>query len=101
MATPSTSTPAPASPKGVSRSRTSVRVKLDAATLKKIIEADSYVDKDDDGDKRLYEYNCNLRELETYNLLKKMVFAMNDQLKNRQERMRLIEEGDGLYVELE
>ncbi len=94
MASPSTTS--------LPKSKMAVRVKLEAQTLQKIIEADSFVDKGgDDTSRRLYEYNCNARELEVYNLLKKMVFDLNDGLKVRQERIRLIEEGDGLYIELD
>lgn len=94
MASPSTTS--------VPTGRVPVKVKLEGATLKKIIEADSFIDKGgDDTARRLYEYNCNARELEVYNLLKKMVHDLNEGLKVRQERVRLIDEGDGLYVELD
>ncbi len=83
------------------RSKPTIKVKLDEEIMNKIIKADSFNEVGGDESRRkLYEHNCNLRELEIYKLFKKFVQQMNEKLKMRQEKMRLIEEGDGLYIEI-
>ena len=47
-----------------------------------------------------FELNCNIREMLVYKLFQKMVAEMNEQLKGKPEKLRLFDEGDGLYLEI-
>ncbi len=78
-------------------------VEIDKTALKKIVEADSFQKMNVETKKKyeeMYEVNCNIRELQVYKLLQKMVADMNDLLKGKPEKLRLFDEGDGLYIEL-
>ena len=78
-------------------------VEIDKGALKKIVEADSFLNMNAETKKKyeeMYEVNCNIRELQVYKLLQKMVADMNEVLKGKPEKLRLFDEGDGLYMEL-
>jgi hypothetical protein len=78
-------------------------VEIDKEALKKIVEADSFLNMNIETKKKyqeVYDLNCNIRELQIYKLLQKMVADMNQLLKGRPERLRLFDEGEGLYLEL-
>jgi len=78
-------------------------VQIDTAALKKIIEADSFINMNAETRKKyeeVYELNCNIRELQVYKLLQKMVADMNGMLKGKPEKLRLFDEGEGLHLEL-
>lgn len=81
-----------------------VRVKINEEIMKKIIYADTYQENEagkDSHSARLYEHTCNLRETQVYKLLQDYVAQMNEKLKMRRERMRVVDEGHGIYIELE
>lgn len=89
---------------GATHSKESVRVKISEEILKKIIYADTHQEHDGESNsrlERLYEHTCNLRETQIYKLLQDFVAQMNDRLKMRRERMRVVDEGQGIYIELE
>ena len=78
-------------------------VEIDKGALKKIVEADSFLNMNAETKKKyqeVYELNCNIRELQVYKLLQKMVADMNHHLKGRSEKLRLFDEGEGLFLEL-
>lgn len=78
-------------------------VEIDKEALKKIVEADSFLNMNIETKKKyqeVYDLNCNIRELQVYKLLQKMVADMNQHLKGRPERLRLFDEGEGLFLEL-
>lgn len=78
-------------------------VEIDKNALKKIVEADSFLNMNVETKKKyqeIYELNCNIRELQIYKMLQKMVADMNQHLKGRPERLRLFDEGEGLFLEL-
>jgi hypothetical protein len=78
-------------------------VEIDKEAMKKIVEADSFLNMNVETKKKyqeIYELNCNIRELQVYKLLQKMVADMNQHLKGRSEKLRLFDEGEGLFLEL-
>ena len=78
-------------------------VEIDKTALKKVIEADSFHNMNVETKKKyqeVYDLNCNIRELQVYKLLQRMVADMNDLLKGKPEKLRLYDEGDGLHLEL-
>ncbi len=78
-------------------------VEIDKDALKKIVEADSFLNMNVETKKKyqeIYELNCNIRELQIYKMLQKMVADMNQHLKGRSEKLRLFDEGEGLFLEL-
>ena len=78
-------------------------VQIDKAALKKIIEADSFTNMNAETKKKyeeIYELNCNIRELQVFKLLQKMVADMNGLLKGKPEKLRIFDEGEGLFLEL-
>ena len=81
-----------------------VRVKIDENLLQKIINADTHQENTSSGDdvqKRHYEQMCNFRETQIYKLFQDIVNNFNSKLKTRREIIRLVDEGDGLHLELE
>jgi hypothetical protein len=46
-----------------------------------------------------YEHTCALRELQVYRLMRSIVSEYNQKSKGRRERLKLVEEGDGLVLE--
>lgn len=46
-----------------------------------------------------YERTCALRELQVYRLMRSVVSEFNTKSKGRRERMKLVEEGEGLFIE--
>ena len=80
-----------------------VRVKVDESLMSDIIAADTCteVQEMDKRLERIYEHNCNRRELKLYNLLRKMVQDFNSELSTTRIKMRLIEEGQGMYIEMD
>ena len=81
-----------------------VRVKINEEIMKKIIFADTCQENEGNNDsrmERLYEHTCNLRETQIYKLLQNYVAQMNEKLKLRRECMRVVDEGKGIYLELE
>ncbi|MDZ7815763.1 MAG: hypothetical protein U5N86_07095 [Planctomycetota bacterium] len=85
------------------REHAKVRIKVDEELLEAVKSADSALemDLDDEKIKRFYEHNCNRRELKLYNLLKQVVGDFNEALSSTRIRMRIIEEGQGLYLEMD
>lgn len=78
-------------------------VEIDKVALTKIVEADSFHNMNMETKKKyqeIYELNCNIRELQVFKLLQKIVADMNALLKGRPEKLRLYDEGEGLYLEL-
>lgn len=78
-------------------------VEIDKEAMKKIVEADSFLNMNVETKKKyqeVYDLNCNIRELQVYKLLQKMVADMNQHLKGRPEKLRLFDEGEGLFLEL-
>ncbi|GAB4166447.1 MAG: hypothetical protein Kow00107_11530 [Planctomycetota bacterium] len=80
-----------------------LRVKIDETLMNDIIKADSYLENEtaDDRAERVYEHNCNRRELKLYNLLRQVVGDANSALHTTRIRLRLVEEGKGLYLEMD
>ena len=85
------------------REHAKVRIKVDEELLDAVKSADSALEMDleDEKLKRVYEHNCNRRELKLYNLLKQIVGDFNNSLSSTRIRMRIIEEGNGLYMEMD
>lgn len=78
-------------------------VEINKEALKKIVEADSFTNMNVETKKKymeVYELNCNIRELQVYKLLQKVVADMNELLKGKPEKLRLFDEGNGLFLEL-
>ena len=80
-----------------------VRIKVSEDLMKSIISADSFLERDEpsDKEKRTYEHNCNRRELKLYNLLRQVVGDFNTSLSSTRIKLRIIEEGDGFYLEMD
>jgi len=80
-----------------------VRVKIDEGLMKDVISSDTFLEAEDADEraKRIYEHNCNRRELKLYNLLRKMVHDFNRELSSTRIRLRIVEEGEGLYLEMD
>ena len=78
-------------------------VEIDKIALSKIVEADCFTNMNPETRKKyqdVYDLNCNIRELQVYKLLQKMVADMNELLKGKPEKLRLFDEGVGLFLEL-
>jgi hypothetical protein len=78
-------------------------VEIDKAALQKIVEADTFSKMTSEEKKKyqdIYDLNCNIRELQVFKLLQKVVADMNGLLKGRPEKLRLFDEGNGLFLEL-
>jgi hypothetical protein len=80
-----------------------IRVKIDEELMEAIIKADSFLESDtqDDRARRVYEHNCNRRELKLYNLLRQVVGDTNAILRTTRIRLRIVEEGKGMYLEMD
>ncbi|TVR16256.1 MAG: hypothetical protein EA401_01680 [Planctomycetota bacterium] len=78
----------------------SIRVRLDQEILHELIYGQlGELPKDDEA--RLdYQRTCSLREHQVYRLMRSLVSQFNGRLKGRRERFKLVEEGDGLVLEL-
>ena len=67
-----------------------IRVQLDQKILHSLIE----------GDGQSNEREQNLREHQVYLLMRSVVSQFNERMKGRRERFKLIDEGEGLIIEL-
>ena len=76
-----------------------IRVQLDDDILQEIIRSDRPEPKQGQ-DRSDYDRQCALREYQVYRLLRSVVSQFNGRMKGRRERFKLIEEGDGLIIEL-
>jgi len=79
-------------------------VAVDQKLFKGIIEMDALNSMPDDLRKKyhgLYLMACELRELRFYKLLRRVIAALNESaFKSKAEKLRLVDEGAGLYIEL-
>ncbi len=78
-------------------------VQVSKSVLEKIIEADTFTSMTAEEKKKyqkMFELNSNIREMLVYKLLQRIVADMNEVLKGKPEKLRLLDEGDGLYLEL-
>ncbi len=80
-----------------------VRIKVNETLLRDIIAADTFLEVEEKDEKgtRVYEHNCNRRELKLYNLLRSVVHDFNKNLTSTRIKLRLVEEGSGLYIEMD
>ncbi|MFA4985231.1 MAG: hypothetical protein WC712_01480 [Candidatus Brocadiia bacterium] len=80
-----------------------IRVKIDEQLMREIIGADTYLELENKDEKatRSYDHNCNRRELKLFNLLRTMVRDCNSELASTRLKMRIIEEGEGIYLEMD
>ena len=77
----------------VTYSSNAIRVQLDPDVLHDLVYGDG-----PDGDEH-YQRSCALREHQIYRLLRSVVSQFNGRMKGRRERLKLVEEGDGLVLE--
>lgn len=83
-----------------SAAQKAIRVHLDPDILRELVYGElNDGETRDDRARAMAERNCALREHQVYRLLRNIVSQFNGKLKGRRERMRLIEEGDGLSIE--
>jgi len=79
-------------------------VELDRTLLKGVIETDGLNALSEDMRKKYqaaYKTASDLRELRLYKLLQSIVAGLNaTALKGKTEKLRLVDEGDGLTIEL-
>lgn len=80
-----------------------IRVRLEPDILADLVYGgvrDPKQFRGDDGARIEWERECALREHQVYRLLRNVVQQFNGKLKGRRERFKLVEEGDGLVIEL-
>jgi hypothetical protein len=78
-------------------------VELDKTLLKGVIETDGLNAMSEEARKpylSAYRTACELRELRLYKLLQNLVAGLNENaLKGKAERLRIVDEGDGIVIE--
>jgi hypothetical protein len=79
-------------------SGTTIRVRLDAELMRELMNGGE--EPRDEKAKATHERNSQLRELLVYRLLRSVVGEFNTKLKGRRERFKLVEEGEGLFLEV-
>jgi hypothetical protein len=76
-----------------------IRVQLDPAILQDLIYGDEPSTRDETA-RIAWERTCALREHQVYRLMRSLVSQCNTRIKGRRERFKLVEEGDGLVLEI-
>lgn len=77
-----------------------IRVQIDPEILHDLVYIEGPEGEGrDERTKQLYRQMCALREHQIYRLLRSIVSQFNQRLKGRRERLKIVEEGDGLILE--
>ena len=75
-----------------------ITVKLDPDILHELIYGDGEAPREA-AKAAEWQRTCGLRELLMYRLLRQMVSDFNGKLRGRREKLKLVEEGDGLTIQ--
>ncbi|MFW5844745.1 MAG: hypothetical protein ACOCXJ_00805 [Planctomycetota bacterium] len=76
-----------------------ITVKLDPDILNELVYGGTGHEPRDPAAQAEYHRTCALRELLVYRLLRSIVSDFNGKMKGRRERLKLVEEGEGLVLE--
>jgi hypothetical protein len=76
------------------------RVRLDPEIMRELVYGGvDPAEGRDDKARATIERTCSLRELQVYRLMRSIVGELNQRMKGRRERFKLVEEGEGLFLE--
>jgi len=86
---------------GFTTGNNTIRVLLDADIMQELIYGDENPEAiNNDRERLAAERKCALREHQLYRLMRSMVSQFNGRLKGRRERFKLVDEGNGLVIEI-